>query len=112
MKRTYFYLVFLFITVGLSFLLCKRTEPGSVYGIVTDQKSGQPVGDVEVVLEESSLKTVTNDSGYYFLSGIGQKDYTIFYVCPEYDTAEVEATEMKKGEIYQIDVALIPGSSE
>ena len=111
MKHAYFYPVFVFITVGLSFLVCKTTEPGSVYGIVTDQKSGQPVGGVEVVVGKYSWETVTNDSGYYLLSDINRKDYMIFYICPEYDTAEVEVTEMKEGVVYQIDVALIPESS-
>ncbi len=112
MKHNRFYLVCIFMIIGISFFLCKSTEPGSIYGIVTDQKSGQPVEGAEVVLEGTLLKTVTNDSGYYFISGIGQKDYTIFYICSGYDTAQVEATEMKKGEVYQIDVALIPESLE
>ena len=112
MKCYHFFLVFLLISVGIFFILCKGMEAGSIYGIVTDQKSGQPVGSVEVVVGETSLKTVTNDSGYYFISGIGRKDYTVLYICPGYDTAEVEATEMKKGEVYQIDVALVPESSD
>ena len=92
--------------------MCGKSEPGAIYGIVTDQKNGQPVAGVEVVLSVSTFETMTNDSGYYTFSDVGQKDYTIYYVCSGYDTVEVEATEMKSEEKYQIDVALIPESSD
>jgi len=116
-RRYHIYFIFSFLLFCLFFTRCdkfpfQRSEPGGVYGIVIDQKSGRPIVGAEVILTIPSFKTVTNDSGYYELLDIEQKEYTIFYIYPEYDTVQVEAIEMKKGEKYQIDVALIPRSSK
>ncbi|MCJ7812170.1 carboxypeptidase-like regulatory domain-containing protein [bacterium] len=116
-RRYHIYFTFSFLLFCLFFARCdkfhfQRSEPGGVYGIVIDQKSGRPIAGAEVILTIPSFKTVTNDSGYYELLDIEQKEYTIFYIYPEYDTVQVEAIEMKKGEKYQIDVALVPRSSK
>ncbi len=108
MRRYYLYSAFAFLWMSLFFSMCEKAEPGGIYGIVVDQKSSQPIAGVEVVLTVPSYKTITNDSGYYALSDIQEKDYTIYYIYPDYDTTQVEMTDMKMRGKYQIDVALIP----
>jgi hypothetical protein len=108
MKRLYLLIYTLLGSGLLIFSMCGKSEPGGIYGFVTDQQSGQPITGVEVILDPPAFKTLTDESGYYTLLDIEKKEYVLLYTYSGYDTAEVEATEMKKGEMYQIDVALVP----
>lgn len=78
MKKIFFY-VLLLVAAGL--MSCSEEEPtsmlGRVYGIVSDQETGEPIRGVSVTLSPSNLTTVTGSDGHYEFIDVEPGQYKI-----------------------------------
>lgn len=78
MKKVFFY-VLLLVAAGL--MSCSEEEPtsmlGRVYGIVSDQETGEPIRGVSVTLSPSNLTTVTGSDGHYEFIDVEPGQYKI-----------------------------------
>jgi TonB-linked SusC/RagA family outer membrane protein len=66
-------------TSSASVVLVKRVEPqlGSVTGAVTDSASHRPLPGVQIRIEGTALRAVTDDSGRFRISGVPVGDHTL-----------------------------------
>lgn len=78
MKKVFFY-VLLLVAAGL--MSCSEEEPtsmlGRIYGIVSDQETGEPIRGVSVTLSPSNLTTVTGSDGHYEFIDVEPGQYKI-----------------------------------
>ena len=78
MKRFFLYTCLLGIV--MSFFSCeKEQEPelGSIYGVVTDLTTGEPVKNVGVELLPLNLKSITGSDGSYEFVELAKGKYQI-----------------------------------
>lgn len=63
MKKSLFFACLCGIIIGLS--SCEREQKSSIYGIVTDYETREPLKNAMIVLFPSSQTTLTGTDGYY-----------------------------------------------
>ena len=99
------------LSVFLLFLMCslsKMSGKYEIFGTIISKDTQKPLGGVNVAVEGTEFKTVTNLSGEYELTALPTQDYTVCFSLAGYDTLRVDVLEMESGEKYRIDVALQP----
>ncbi|MDR1973403.1 MAG: DUF1566 domain-containing protein [Bacteroidales bacterium] len=74
------FLMFSFVafTATLIFSTCKKAEsPGSIYGVITDKATSEPIRAAGVQLNPLGIKTVTGDGGEYEFAELKAGEYTL-----------------------------------
>jgi len=79
------YLFYLIAALWSSFAISQNT--GSLNGRILDQQSQQPLIGATVLLEGTSIGTVTDDQGYFILENIPSKSYNVVASYLGYQTA-------------------------
>lgn len=98
------------LTIALSMTLvyhsCKPEpeEPGSIYGIVTDKATGEPVKTAGVELSPLGLKTVTGSEGQFEFTELEAGEYKLFVTKTGYtellsNTIVVKPAQTAKGDV-------------
>jgi hypothetical protein len=82
-------------------------EPASIYGYITDAKTGEVLISANVGLSDSYKGTSTNTSGYYSLTNISPGTYVVVSSYIGYGTFEKEIT-LESGESQRLDIILKP----
>ncbi|MDX5321913.1 MAG: TonB-dependent receptor [Bacteroidota bacterium] len=76
----------------LSFLLCMAwvgmAQTGEVRGVVFEKGTGVPIDFANVYLKENLQGTVTDENGFFTISGIKPGKYTLFCSYVGYDSAQ------------------------
>ena len=77
MKR---FLYFACIACGLVFFAScdkkdKNQQSGSIYGVVTDKTSGEPIKNAGVELQPGGTKTITGEDGHYEFANVSEGSY-------------------------------------
>ena len=72
MKKSYWILLVIFLFPG--FLIA---QSGKLQGIMTDEKTGDPLPGATIIIEETTFKTVTNLNGNYFVLGVSPGFYSV-----------------------------------
>ena len=67
----------LFIVFFLSILICSPLSAREVYGIVSDQSTGEPIAGALVWIYESGDSVRTNGLGEYYFANITDGNYTV-----------------------------------
>jgi len=70
------YTALLFI-LALIFQSSSANETGSIYGIVTDKDTGAPIVHANIVVEGTTLDTLSDGEGSYIITGIPAGEYTV-----------------------------------
>ena len=105
MKR---FLTLLTIALSLVFInhSCKPKEEelGSIYGVVTDKATGEPVKTAGVELQPLGLKTVTGSEGQFEFNELEAGDYNLLvtktgYVDLVSNTIVVKSAQTAKGDV-------------
>ena len=71
----------------LNVQLTPIAQVASLYGVVTDAETGQPIDGVKVTLD--SFVTYTNASGAYAFEGLNPGSYVIRFEKENYQTVEM-----------------------
>ena len=105
-----------YVTISCLFLLtiwnvaCSDENPeiyGSLYGTVTDFKTGAPVENASVTLIPSSQVITTGKDGTFRFDNLDSRQYTISIMCRGY-RANSWSGNVVSGEDVQVDISLIP----
>ncbi|MBO6026088.1 MAG: carboxypeptidase regulatory-like domain-containing protein [Bacteroidales bacterium] len=76
---------------------CKK-DPGSIYGVVTDYATNEPVGGANVQLRPSGSSTLTGSDGHYEFLDVPVGEYSITVSKAEYtDLVDDFVIEVKSG---------------
>ena len=78
--------------------------PGSIYGVVADKATGEPIKSAGVELSPGGLKTITGSEGQFEFTELDPGKYTILvtktgYIDGVSSTIEVKAGQQAKGDI-------------
>ena len=98
------------LTIALSLVLInhsckpKEEEPGSIYGVVTDKATGEPVKTAGVELQPLGLKTVTGSEGQFEFNELEAGDYNLLVTKTGYvelvsNTIVVKSAQTAKGDV-------------
>ena len=104
-KSRYLLLIFcLFATIWQACETEKETIPGSVYGVVADKATGEPIKSAGVELSPSGLKTITGSEGQFEFTKLDPGKYTLFVTKTGYldgvsSTIEVKPGQQAKGDV-------------
>ena len=104
-KSRYLLLIFcLFATIWQACETEKETIPGSVYGVVADKATGEPIKSAGVELSPGGLKTITGSEGQFEFTKLDPGKYTLFVTKTGYldgvsSTIEVKPGQQAKGDV-------------
>ena len=78
-KRFFSYILVYFINLSLTF---SNQEKGSLSGVVTDEKNGQPLIGANVIISGTSIGSATDINGRYIIKNldIGMIDLVVTYI--------------------------------
>lgn len=92
----------------ISFTACSEDEFsvfGSVHGIVSDAKTGEPVRNATVILSPGNFSTVTGRDGHYEFTDLEAGSYKVQCSASEYETNSRQVSVYAGGNI-SCDIAL------
>jgi hypothetical protein len=85
--------------------LAAQQTTGKLEGTVTDQ-AGVPVANAQVLLVGTSLGTVTNDKGYYFINAVPVGAYAVRAQFIGYAPAELRGVRVLGGQTVTADIKM------
>jgi hypothetical protein len=85
--------------------LAAQQTTGKLEGTVTDQ-AGVPVANAQVLLVGTSLGTVTNDKGYYFINAVPVGSYAVRAQFIGYAPAELRGVRVLGGQTVTADIKM------
>lgn len=94
MKLIFFYLLFISICIADSIAQpaplngYENDMAGSVYGIVTDSKTGEPIFSAEIFLDNTTRSVITDEKGKYHLRHLSYGNHKLTYFAFGYETVE------------------------
>ena len=97
----------LLILIGcaLTALTATAQNTAMVRGFIYEKEGGQPVMFTNVWLLDSPYGTITDETGFYAISGIAAGTYTLMATGIGYDTAEAELT-FRPGQVVNVQILL------
>lgn len=101
-------LLILFFSVLVLHTPSIAQDRASISGYVTESTTGETILGANVYLKGTTSGSVTNNSGYYIISGIRPGTYTVVWSFIGYDDAEQEIT-FQPGQSVRMDIQLSPG---
>ena len=93
------------LLLAFSILQASAQNRGGVKGQLTDAASGEPLPFANIAIKESSLGTVTDDNGYYILSGLNPGSYILVFSYLGYGNQE-HAIQIRAGETIELNSSL------
>ena len=105
MKRILFFLSVLFAVV--LWQSCeKEVLPGSIYGVVTDKATGEPIKSAGVELNPGGLKTVTGSEGQFEFVDLTPGKYNLIITKTGYVDFASSTIEVKEGKPAKSDAQI------
>ena len=104
MKKS-LYLFFGILLICGIYQACTPEElPGSIYGVVADKATGEPIKSAGVELSPGGLKTITGSEGQFEFTELDPGKYTLLITKTGYldgvsSTIEVKAGQQAKGDV-------------
>ena len=101
--------LFIFLSSIILWLACKHEEenlPGTIYGVVTDKATGEPVKSAGVELSPVGLKTITGTEGQFEFTELVPGNYTLLVTKTGYADYASNSIEVKPAQTAQGDVQL------
>ena len=102
--------LFLFLMVLPLFFSCSKEEYdsfGTLYGVVSDVKTGEPLNNVIVTLSPGSSTILTGSDGQFEFMNLTPQQYVITVQRADYQTNRKDVTAVV-GENVQVNITMIP----
>lgn len=105
MKKTLYLFFGILLICGIYQACVPDVElPGSIYGVVADKATGEPIKSAGVELSPSGLKTITGSEGQFEFTELDPGKYTLLITKTGYldgvsSTIEVKAGQQAKGDM-------------
>lgn len=96
----------IFLFSSLLMVGCKEETEGTLYGIVADSRTGEPVKNAFVELSYTSLKTTTGSDGWYQFSEVEAGEYEMTVSKVGYDVSKESGIIVSDGPV-RYDVKLV-----
>lgn len=106
MKRRILPIIILLVFVWQA---CEKEEenlPGTIYGVVTDKATGEPVKSAGVELSPVGLKTITGTEGQFEFTELVPGNYTLLVTKTSYADYASNTIEVKPGQTAQSDIQM------
>ena len=106
MKRRILPIIILLVFVWQA---CEKEEenlPGTIYGVVTDKATGEPVKSAGVELSPVGLKTITGTEGQFEFTELVPGNYTLLVTKTGYADYASNTIEVKPGQTAQSDIQM------
>lgn len=106
MKRRILPIIILLVFVWQA---CEKEEenlPGTIYGVVTDKATGEPVKSAGVELSPVGLKTITGTEGQFEFTELVPGNYTLLVTKTGYADYASNSIEVKPGQTAQSDIQM------
>jgi TonB-dependent receptor len=104
------YIVALMTLLGVVFITdsidLKAQDKGVITGAVVDQKTGDPLIGLRVVVKGQPLGAVSSVDGTYRINNVPVGSHTIQFSYVGYAKLEIENVEVKPGEIVKVDATM------
>ena len=101
--------LFIFLSSVILWHACKQEEenlPGTIYGVVTDKATGEPVKSAGVELSPVGLKTITGTEGQFEFTELVPGNYTLLVTKTGYMDYASNTIEVKPGQTAQSDIQM------
>ena len=106
MKKS-LYLFFGILLICGIYQACTPEElPGSIYGVVADKATGEPIKSAGVELSPSGLKTITGSEGQFQFDNIAQGSYTLLITKTGYSDYASSTITVQPGQTTKVDVQI------
>lgn len=105
MKKSLYFFFGILLICGIYQACVPDVElPGSIYGVVADKATGEPIKSAGVELSPSGLKTITGSEGQFEFTELDPGKYTLLITKTGYldgvsSTIEVKAGQQAKGDL-------------
>ena len=105
MKKSLYLLLGILLICGIYQACAPDVElPGSIYGVVADKATGEPIKSAGVELSPGGLKTITGSEGQFEFTELDPGKYTLLitktgYIDGVSSTIEVKAGQQAKGDV-------------
>ena len=111
MKKSLYLFLGILLICGIYQACVPNVElPGSIYGVVADKATGEPIKSAGVELSPGGLKTITGSDGKFQFDNLAPGKYTLFVSKTGYaegsNSIEVKAGQQVKNNIYIDEVLL------
>ncbi|NDV59252.1 DUF1566 domain-containing protein [Bacteroides sp. 519] len=106
MRNIGLYLLICFLI--LQFTACTEEEkkPGSVYGVITDKATGEPIRSAGVQLSPLGIKTVTGSEGQYEFMELEEGSYALYVSKTGYSDLNGHSIHVIAGQTIKGDVQI------
>ena len=105
MKKLLYFFIGILLVCGIYQACTPDVElPGSIYGVVADKATGEPIKSAGVELSPGGLKTITGSEGQFEFTELDPGKYTLLITKTGYldgvsSTIEVKAGQQAKGDV-------------
>ena len=104
MKKSLYFFFGILLICGIYQACTPEEIPGSIYGVVADKATGEPIKSAGVELSPSGLKTITGSEGQFEFTELDPGKYTLLITKTGYldgvsSTIEVKAGQQAKGDV-------------
>ena len=80
--------------------------PGSIYGVVADKATGEPIKSAGVELSPGGLKTITGSEGQFQFDNLAQGSYTLLITKTGYSDYASSTITVQPGQTTKVDVQI------
>lgn len=96
-RPIFFYTIFLALTLLCQG--CKNETTGTLYGVITDSRTGEPVKEANVELSSVGLQTLTGSDGWYKFSEVKSGEYKMVVTKNGYNSSEKSGILVEEGPV-------------
>ena len=101
-------LLLLIMTLLQSLLFAADKKPGTIRGIVTDKKSGEPLAGVNIVVKGTYYGASTDLDGFYTIPNIEPGEYTIEVSYVSYKIIRYTGAKVEPGKVLTLNFEMEP----
>ncbi|MBN1406471.1 MAG: carboxypeptidase regulatory-like domain-containing protein [Calditrichaceae bacterium] len=80
---------------------------GSIMGMIGDEKTKEPIAGAEISVQETEMKTTTDQKGKYIIPNLKPGYYSIQVKCIGYKTTIIEDIKVKKNATTTVDIWMV-----
>ena len=107
MKKTLYLFLGILLICGIYQACAPSVEvPGSIYGVVTNKATGEPIKSAGVTLNPNGATTVTGSDGCFEFTGLAQGGYAVVIAKTDYKEYTSGMITVETGQTTHVDVQL------
>ena len=106
MKKFLYFFFGILLICGIYQACTPEELPGSIYGVVADKATGEPIKSAGVELSPSGLKTITGSEGQFQFDNLAQGSYTLLITKTGYSDYASSTITVQPGQTTKVDVQI------